>query len=65
MAFENEQQDLIHDVRLVRHHIRRGKLERKDHQDFLDGLEDVASMGTATVTRFAEIWQDPGDDDGE
>ena len=64
MAFENDQADLMHDVRLIRHHVRRNLLTEQDHQKYLDSLEDVAASGVETDTRFANLWdQDQADAD--
>ena len=56
MAFESDLEDLFHDVRLVRHHIRRQTLGSKDHDKYLDGLADSEEHGEETVTRFAKVW---------
>ena len=56
MAFESDLEDLFHDVRLVRHHMRRNTLEVKDHDKYLDGLPDVAEHADETETRFARVW---------
>lgn len=46
--------DKMHDVRLVKHHIRRNKLDLAQHQAHLDTLEDCADMGVPTETRFQD-----------
>ena len=52
----------MHDVRLVRHHIRRQVLEPKEHQAYLDSLEDCAELGEPTETRFAAHTAAPADE---
>lgn len=66
MAFENDQADLMHDVRLIRHHIRRNLLSDKDHEKYLASLDDVGEHGVETDTRFANLWdqdREEGQDD--
>lgn len=62
MPFENENSDAIHDVRLIRHHVRRSLLSNADHEKYLATLQDDADKGEETLTRFARVWnQNPED----
>lgn len=65
MAFENEHADLIHDVRLVEHHIRRQILTADEHRKHLAGLQDVGEHGEQTNTRFQALWEQSHDEDEE
>ena len=44
--------DQLHDVRLVPHHMRRQILKTKEHQAYLDSLEDVSELCETTETKF-------------
>jgi hypothetical protein len=55
--------DQLHDVRLVKHHLRRNKIDTASHQAWLDTLEDVADLGEPTVTRFQSAETRESDDD--
>ena len=62
MPFENENSEAIHDVRLVRHHVRRGLLTNADHDKYLATLQDDADKGDETLTRFTRVWNQASED---
>ena len=58
-------EDIKHDVRLVRHHLRRNLINQKDVDSHLESLPDDAEHAEETETRFVGHFEARREQTGE